>query len=1297
MANAENETDRSAIDAWKSSRSGAWAGRGFHYQYLFSALILIRQWVGLAPVGFLVPEGLEDCVVELADRDLLLQVKSRKEDTFRNTEVQKFLVAARAKAEATSGTKEKSVVVVLEQPRTGLNEASVSQLFEDETPTVLTCAEPGEEGVKLLSVQLDTAEVIADGIVSDLYRLVADASQENASLPFGQRRRISTTEVERRIFVRLEAEDSSAINGALASGALEPVDFRSPIGEPAFYQGVKVRPGHVAAGLVLDRPHDTDAVIRTLRRRRHVLISGPSGAGKSALMWLSAYLLAGELRWYEITTQAAAADAHAVIRFIRARRPTEESPIGLAFDDVSSPNHDLWDILVRELRGMPSVYFFGSVRREDAALIANQSDTEFIAVSLDENLAESVWQKLHAEKQTSWEHWREPFEQSEGLMLEYVHVLTQGRRLQAVIDEQVRQRQQEKRLDELAIIRSTAVICARGGEVQANKLFELLDLEADGACRALSRLLDEHLVRESRPGVLGGLHMLRSQALSTSSHDEAVFLCADSQWQSLPAVTGETLPITVQSILAEAKDEDEGTALRKLAEMLGASAGVETWVAILTGLGLATVERQVASFMEILEQHGVQRAQWLLASTFSDPGIDIPELSAGEQWQNLRNAVLAFRALPKDDLRPACLEHLPDGNAVPTLQNLQQANKILSCLAPICGGEPVRLAISPEFIGDGEQDIRQVASLLSTAYLIESDEAEKLVQAFGGEQVLFELFRSQTPWVTTPVVDPNGAHGCTVRSDWYYVDETAQPDPHETVCGICETLIAISPDSDAAASDAVNPQGQPIAVGGHTPWSKNRPRGDIPPKTRIAWNVAFRQVLLARSASDSLTDYTRKMAQLIRRTEKVFRSYTEKWIKGKRIANADALAQEVNEVVEAVSALAYATPEKPAFDMTAPAAGAGEEDTLGALLTGILGNLMRRMSTVPGEEGAKGVAAFAGSLAAQAREHERSTIWRTSSKPPLREVNALRERLGDVACIVHEMAYDGDRSSIQGIIKAARKGHLGKAVRAAARRCRSLADQRFCKRLWALENALKENGWDARCWSRPIDEADSVYWPSREIAVLVEITDFETDAGYIEDSLAMGQDHLGNEWRFRVVPVIKGYVIPALALFPSAHVPLLDQDFAKNWRDHIDRPFLSPQIVDRFDEALTACTQLSGILACRDPEDLHPDEHEVFSKSIESFERNRDQVVEAAETTGSEHLAWAYNYLNETWSQIVREFEAAKAGQPIGQPLCMNAHLALSGQADDQTTELAAVRILMLQAECISAVENTDILPSGAS
>ena len=167
-----------------------------------------------------------------------------------------------------------------------------------------------------------------------------------------------------------------------------------------------------------------------------------------------------------------------------------------------------------------------------------------------------------------------------------------------------------------------------------------------------------------------------------------------------------------------------------------------------------------------------------------------------------------------------------------------------------------------------------------------------------------------------------------------------------------------------------------------TPWSKNMPRRNIPAKTRVAWNVAFRQILLARSTSDSLSDYTRQMAQLIRRTEKVFRLFTEKWIRVKSISNADALVSEINEIVGSVNALAYAIPEKPSYAMTMPAQSAGTDDTIGALLTGALDNLVRRLSKIPSEKGGKAAATFAGSLAFQAQEHQQSGIWRTMSTPP---------------------------------------------------------------------------------------------------------------------------------------------------------------------------------------------------------------------------------------------------------------------------------------------------------------------------
>ena len=401
-------------ESWKESRSGAWAARGFHYQHLVSALILVRQWAGLAPPGTLVPEGFDDCVLESADRRVWIQIKSRRDAPFRKAEVRDMLDAIDTRAAKLPDGPDIRSAVVLERPCAGVAEADIGKVLSDDPGQVFICRTPDEEVVRLLLAQLDVADVIARGLANDLYKLVADASADNASLSFDERRRISTTEVDRSIFERLEAEDPTVIDHALLSGVLEPVDFATPVHEPDFYRGIKVKPGHVTAKLVLDRPNDVRRVLDALRQRRQVLVSGPSGAGKSALVWLATAAAVGHMRWYQVTGIATAADADAIVRFVRARSPRDLSPLGLIFDEVGSSNSDLWDVLAREMTGLPAVYLLGSVRQEDVYLIANQSDTAFVRIALDEALAQSVWERLSRQRFTSWTHWREPFEPIRG-------------------------------------------------------------------------------------------------------------------------------------------------------------------------------------------------------------------------------------------------------------------------------------------------------------------------------------------------------------------------------------------------------------------------------------------------------------------------------------------------------------------------------------------------------------------------------------------------------------------------------------------------------------------------------------------------------------------------------------------------------------------------------------------------------------------------------------------------------------------------------------------------------------------
>ena len=68
------------------------------------------------------------------------------------------------------------VALILEKPRSAISEIGIDQLFKDDSQAVFVCSDPYPEIIRVLSKQLDMAEVIAEGLANNLYKLVADTS-----------------------------------------------------------------------------------------------------------------------------------------------------------------------------------------------------------------------------------------------------------------------------------------------------------------------------------------------------------------------------------------------------------------------------------------------------------------------------------------------------------------------------------------------------------------------------------------------------------------------------------------------------------------------------------------------------------------------------------------------------------------------------------------------------------------------------------------------------------------------------------------------------------------------------------------------------------------------------------------------------------------------------------------------------------------------------------------------------------------------------------------------------------------
>lgn len=1271
--------------AWKKSRHGAWAGGGFHYQHLITALLLVRQWAGLSPLGYVVPEGLDDCVIELPRQHIWLQMKSRHKGTFSGTEIDTIYTAINSKVEKLKDDCNTSVVIVLEQDASGVNTIDIENLFSDNQKKVIVCKDPEKEIVSLLKKELKTAEIIIDGLVSDLYKFVALTSSENAKVYYDDRRRISTTDIERRIFERLVAEDPSAIDSALISGIIEPIDFLTPVNEASFYLGVKAKPGHVAANLILPRPDEVKNIINILKNNRHLLITGPSGAGKSSLMWLTTNSLSGEFRWFNITANSTANDAEAIIRFVRARQPSTRSPVCLTIDEIGLTNSNLWDILIQDLRGLPEVYIIGTIRNEDIYLISNQEDTALFNVSLSDKLAENIWGKLVSENKTSWSHWREPFDESAGLMLEYVHILTQGKRLTEVIQGQIRQREREKRFDELSIIRCTSEVTRLGGEVDTGRLYKLLNIPSEQASSALKRLIQEHLVRENQPGVLGGLHALRSKALSESSHDELVYLQTDSLWQGFLSITKETLPRVVQSLFSQHQEHlDDKVVLKKIAELLVVSDDIENWTAILTGLGLATLERYVVIFISILEQYEVQRSHWSLVSMFCVANDDIPDMPGLQNWSIFKKAIKEFHGSPKVDLRRSCLEFLPKNISIPACKSLYQANKLLASILGLVGEEPISLDISPEFSGEGEHDIKEVADFLSTAHLINPSLAEKFVRSFGGEAVLFDWFYNQSPWVTKPCIISDKKNGRSVSSDRYFVDQKIYDNANDIVVDICKTLLAISPTSNAVISNAIDPKGQIIRVGDYDICSKNIPRINLPPESLIAWNVAFRRILMARSSVESLTSYTQKMCLLIDETEKLFRSYSEKWVSGKRIVSTNALATQMDNIISEVNSLVHTSTDQ---TVALRSKDTSVNDELGSLLCGVLGNLVPRMNNLTAECNLKSMGAFSGGLFEQANEQLQSDIWKTTNKPPLKKLLALAERLSDVSCIFHELANNNTSATLQEFARVSKRAIQGKSVSAAAKRCRIQANLRLQTEIKQLITTNKEKNCEIICATRHVNHPNSPYWPAVEIAILIMVEDIEIGFLQLKECMMIAKDIIRQCWPFKVVLVIQGTVVPAFAFEPTSGDILPedflypDTDFTKDWQEHIDLPFHIPVVSHDFDKAINACIQLSAIFNCHNFEKDNSEEEKAIDNLIDEFKACHKRLLDRYNNFEFEELSHAINMVEDSWNLIASEYETIKEGKTVHEPLYSASYSVTKASEDEWMSEFGGIRILLRQAE----------------
>jgi hypothetical protein len=589
---------------------------------------------------------------------------------------------------------------------------------------------------------------------------LAELAGINGEREYEEREAMSKSEIL-ALFERVsEAVDPSALDEAVRSGVCQLLDFQDPLDDERFFDGIDVLPGHVAAGLTVARPQLTDAILRALEDRGAALVVGPSGAGKSALLWMAASQSRQEVVWYRVQ-RLRDEDVPAVVRLARGASPSANAPIGFIVDNVGRESTAGWDALVGEFAGLEGTLLIGACREEDLLEVRTAASTSQVRPKLDERLAERIYSNLRERARTSWHWWKEPFVISDGLLLEYGHLLTSGRRLEETIRSQIdeRRRAGDSRGLELDVLRLVASAHAFGARLDGGRVASHLAISGTRLQTALVRLIDEHLLAQTGDGQLLGLHELRSEAICRELHRVPPLSMTTTAAEIVRLLDPVPLQAFLTRVLLEDVDSDQIVGV--LAERCAAAPEPVLLSGVLQALrtaGFAETARQWAQIMkerEIAPMHAGALSFFAIATSSA---IDLlaPELE---------HCVRAMREVATSDPRREFLTLLGHDAVFAALRtNDSKATKLL--LAALAETELSAPPEGSEWTIQVE-DVDGACAVLEAAREVSPQWAGWLAKGLGGTDLLLGQLMREQAWVREARVE--AGNEVAAAGDYAYV------------------------------------------------------------------------------------------------------------------------------------------------------------------------------------------------------------------------------------------------------------------------------------------------------------------------------------------------------------------------------------------------------------------------------------------------------------------------------------------------------------------------------------------------
>ena len=1171
---------------WKESRAGARAGSGFRFQDAAAVAVAVDCWLGVLEGSAIVPEGLDDFVIESHARTTFVQVKSKIADEakFTPAELNSIFLRAPEFSSLPSGL-EIARVVIIDRPFVDESnvdwERQVSEVNAWATllqgsssqigGTLITWLDPLGRAADAIASKKNVARAASLACVYRLLRVVGTLADENArpDRTYAGRARLTVGEIDREINAVLNFIDIGAIDAAAREGLAEFVSFKDALPEEGYYEGVSTVAGHVSAGLVLPRDNLVDAVLSGLFSARRLLIAGPSGAGKSALAYLAGSQSRHACRWIQIK-RCSLADREALLRFVNAQEPDDASPIVLYVDDAGRAPGGEWEFACDLTFSRRGVFALGCVREEDLAVTPRLPDCRQVRPQLDEPFALSMWERFKAAGKTSWPFWREPFEQSCGLLLEYAHILTRGQRLRDVVDQQVTQRLTERREAEFEILRLTSAAGSLGASVSSSLLAERLGLNGAAFAAALQRLLNEHLLRQIGHDQLAPLHQLRAKCVLDACMRCVPGTVSQARSAALSVVNADGMRYVLAGAM-RAQELEMPAALTAIAERIDKQPDPAVLTGALEGLKIASLDSDAELFAELARRHHIDPGNYFLIAIALSTAIGDAEQGARSVFGTLAAIKSEFNARASTDLRVRLIDALSDASFDRILQQAQSALQIQHLLRSLVGlnlGSRINalMSLGKRLAG---AELGGLASTLAMAYDLSPTLAQCWVEALGGERELLDRLWRETPWALRPELSesPGGVPSDVarvqrreVRADLLAVTGDLLSRPDSIVFDHAARALALAPSAEVVTARPLPITGEPIVVQGFSMGAKKIRRENSPSKATVTWNRMLVHAAAAKVATDSVTDVMQRRKETLEIAIRIFRLYADLRCRGRKPKDKDRNELKALAIVEQIAPIVPLERPETALSL----------DT-SSLLTDPTGQLIDEVQSVCeriGDQQASGglLALDMESISKSIRSCKDDSRWAYVGGPPLAAFDELAVASEDLRQVFLSGISLG--SSHEAWVR-------GSGVKRALERAQSLALRQAAALKTRLSKQLSIPGVNISVLAEHISAPRNLHWPEVDVCVLAAIEDFETYGSWLTEKMAELQAEATKLNSLVIAPLIKDRVIAqfAVRLLPGMS-PLLDPEFAELWGGHCPHDLHTSSTCKSFDQALEAILSL---------------------------------------------------------------------------------------------------------------------------